>query len=410
MSGTRFGQRLPRQGGAAGSNVRQSSLRESNLALVARTVYAAERPLSRAGVAVATSMTRSTVSRLVDDLVGGGVLAELAVPTVTGPGRPAIPLAPGRGLAALGLQVNATYLAIRVVDLRGEVVAEGTEEDDFVGSEPAATLVRLGRLSRETLADVPGDVRVVGAALALPGIVSAASGQLLQAPNLGWSEVRPADHLEEAATAGLPLRVGNEATFAARTAAEVAPGRPGRLADFIYVSGEIGIGGAAVLDGQVMTGRHGWAGELGHVCVDPSGPACRCGSTGCLETYAGRRAILAAAGLPLDTSPGVLAERAQSGDAAVLAAVEGAARALGVALAGVVNVLDIPAIVLGGHLGQIAVLLRPELERQLRQRVLSARWAAPTIETTDADSAPGARGAALLGLSAVLDHPACWLG
>ncbi|NUR16960.1 MAG: MarR family transcriptional regulator, partial [Dermatophilaceae bacterium] len=88
------------------AGARQSSLRESNLALVARTVCASSTPVSRAGVAARTAMTRSTVSRLVDDLVAAGVLAEIEPSSVTGPGRPATPLAPGTALAALGLQVN----------------------------------------------------------------------------------------------------------------------------------------------------------------------------------------------------------------------------------------------------------------------------------------------------------------
>jgi predicted NBD/HSP70 family sugar kinase len=203
--------------------------------------------------------------------------------------------------------------------------------------------------------------------------------------------------------------MGNEADLAARTVAETAPGRPGGLSDFIYLSGEIGIGGAVVVAGQVMTGRHGWAGEIGHVTVHPGGPACPCGSTGCLERYAGKHAILAAAGLPVDASPAQLADRARSGDAAARSALEGAAWALGVALAGVINVLDIPAVVLGGHLGQVADLLRPDLERTLGARALSARWVQPTIVAADADPAPGATGAALLELSTVLAHPARWV-
>ena len=99
----------------------------------------------------------------------------------------------------------------------------------------------------------------------------------------------------------------------------------------------------------------------------------------------------------------------RAGDPRASDAVARAARALGVALAGVVNVLDIPAIVLGGHLGQIAELVRPDLERELTTRALSARWVAPTISTGSNDPAPGATGAALQVLSGVLADPARWL-
>jgi len=391
------------------ANLRQASLRHANLALVARTVLAADSPPSRADVAVVTSLTRSTVSRLVDELVAAGVLDELQPTTVTGRGRPATPLVAGAGLAALGLQVDAGFIAARVVDLRGRVVADRVVADSFVGSDPRATLARLTLLGSEVLAQVPAGTRLVGAGLALPGVVSARAAHLLLAPNLGWSDLYPAAALDPGAMAGLVPRIGNEADLAARTVAESVPGRPSDLSDFVYLSGEIGIGGAVVVDGRGMAGRHGWAGEIGHVTVDPDGPTCPCGSTGCLERYAGKEAILTSAGLAPSSAPADLVRAARSGDARAQDAVGRAAWALGVALAGVINVLDIPAVVLGGHLGQIADLLRPDLERHLRRRTLSARWVTPTIVAAEADPAPGATGAAMLELSTVLAHPAPWL-
>ena len=154
--------------------------------------------------------------------------------------------------------------------------------------------------------------------------------------------------------------IGNEADLAAATVSLERPGRPGPVTDFVYLSGEIGIGGAVVFDGRPLPGRHGWAGELGHVTVDPSGPACLCGSTGCLELYAGKRALLEAAPVSrCDALPAALEERVRAGDETAGAAVERAAWALGVALSTVLNVVDVPVIVLGGHLRELADLLAP---------------------------------------------------
>jgi predicted NBD/HSP70 family sugar kinase len=386
---------------------RQSTLRSSNLALVLRTVCA-EGPLSRADVAVRTGTTRATAARLVDELVAGRLLDEGERPAPPRRGRPATPLLPGARVGALGLQVDAGLLAARVLDLRGRVVAERVEEDDLVGSDPVDTLARLGVLAAGLLAGMPAGLRPVGAGLALPGLVDVAAGALLRAPNLGWSDVPAADLL----TAHLPTELrpvlGNEADLAARTVAETAPGRPGPLRDFLYLSGQIGIGGAAVLGGRVVTGSAGWAGEVGHVCVDPAGPACRCGSTGCLEQYAGRHALLTAAGLPLDTPPVDVVARAEDPD--VRRALDAAADALGIALAGVVNVLDLPAVVLGGHLAALAEPLRPRLEELLGRRVLSARWRRPVVEAIPGLPAAGATGAALRALGDVLADPVAWLG
>ncbi|SDN68824.1 ROK family transcriptional regulator [Geodermatophilus sp. DSM 45219] len=386
------------------SAARQSTLRSSNLALVLRTVCAGG-PLSRADVAVRTGTTRATAARLVDDLVAGRLLDEGERLTPPRRGRPATPLLPGARVGALGLQVDAGLLAARVLDLRGRVVAEHVEDDDLVGSDPARTLARLGALTADLVAGLPAGLRLAGAGLALPGLVD--GDLLLRAPNLGWTDVPAPDLLAAQLPGGLRPVVGNEADLAARTVADTAPGRPGPLRDFLYLSGQIGIGGAAVLGGRVLTGSAGWAGEVGHVCVDPDGPACRCGSTGCLEQYAGRHALLAAAGLPLDTPPAEVVARA--GELPVRRALDAAADALGVALAGVVNVLDLPVVVLGGHLAALADVLRPGLEELLGRRVLSARWRRPTVLAVTGPPAAGATGAALQALDAVVADPVAWL-
>ncbi len=392
-----------------GAHPRRPSLRDGNLAAVLGAVVRAPEPPSRARVAVATGLTRSTVSRLVDELLACGLLDELEPVSAPGRGRPGTPLAPGGDVAALGLQVNPGYLAVRAVDLRGRVIAERYVDRDLAGSNPRATLTDLAHVADGLRQSLPLELRLVGCGLALPGIVSVAEGQVLSAPNLGWADVAVAELLDATSLADLPLRVGNEADLAARTVVERTPGGTGRLTDFVYVSGEVGIGGAAVVDSRVFPGRRGWAGEIGHVTVDPDGPTCRCGSTGCLELYAGRRAMLRAAGLPPGAAVVELLELVRAGDPTAVAALNRAVTALGVALSSTVNVLDIPTIVLGGHLAEAAEAVREPLVRELARRVLSARWQAPTVEVAEEGAAPGATGAAYLVLDRLIERPAAWL-
>jgi predicted NBD/HSP70 family sugar kinase len=389
--------------------VRQSTLRRANLALVARTVCASATPMSRAAVATATAMTRSTVSRLADDLVAGGVLDELDPPVAVGPGRPAVPMRPGSSIVALGLEANVDRLVARVYDLGGTLVAERIEYADLAGSDHVPVLARLSELSVEVLAECPPGARLAGAGLALPGVVTTEEDHLVVAPNLGWTDLHPADHLQRAGLRGTVLRVGNDANLSAHAVAEPLPGRPGPLTDFVYVSGDTGIGGAAVVHGRLVTGRHGWAGEIGHMCVDPTGPRCRCGAVGCLEQFAGSRAMLAAAGLPASGTAQDLERAARAGDPRALSALESASRALGLAMSAVVNVLDIPDVVLGGHLAVLADHLRPGMVTELRDRVVSARWAPPTVHRADVGVAPGATGAAFVELDRVLADPSRWV-
>ena len=381
----------------------QSSLREVNLGVVLRSVCAAPEPLSRAGVAATTGLTRSTVSRLADELVAGGLLEEGEAALGT-PGRPAKPLRPSTRVCAVGLQVNAAHVAARLIDLRGEVVAESRSEPDLVGSDPIGALSLLADHLGTVLAATPQGGRVVGAGLALPGVVDGTGERLLLAPNLGWRDVAPWAGLREQLPE-VPLSLGNEANLAAHAFTQPAPGRSGRSSHFLYVSGEIGIGGAVVTDSRVQTGRHGFAGEIGHMPFRPGDDPCPCGSDGCLERYAGRLAMTRRAGLPPSTTLAELDRLAEAGHEPSREAVDLAAEALGVVLAGAVNLLDVPMIVLGGEIGDLADRIAPRVQARLRARVMAADWM-PLEVVRDADDVAGASGGALLHLARVVSDPA----
>jgi predicted NBD/HSP70 family sugar kinase len=169
------------------------------------------------------------------------------------------------------------------------------------------------------------------------------------------------------------------------------------------------VGGALVLDGELLRGAQGFAGEIGHVVVDTEGPLCRCGSRGCLEQYAGQSALLRGAGI--DENAGVLGvreleRRAGHGDARAVAAVEQAGRTLGLVLSGAVNLLDPEAVVLGGIYRGLMPWLSPAADQELTARVVSGLWQ-PGSGRLRASSSAGdaARGAATLVVRAVLADP-----
>ncbi|CAM3411745.1 ROK family transcriptional regulator [Occultella aeris] len=389
-------------GGRGGGAVRQETLREHNLSLIARTVVSAPTPPSRADVATATGLTRATVSRLVTELIEGGLVAEDAPLTAGLAGRPAIPLRPAPGtVGALGLEVNIDYLGARVLDLSGTVLGEATRERDLRGSDPAQVLAELGALGAEAVTTA-GGTRLAGTGLALPGLLR--GGVLLRAPNLGWTDVTPADLLG-APIPGGRLHLGNEARFAA--GAELAAGSGGD--SFLYLSGSVGIGAAIVHGGEFFAGEHGWSGELGHVCVDPTGPACRCGATGCLETYAGTAALLSRAGLAEDARTPDLIAALSAGDPDARAAVDAAARALGTAVGAFINLVDVSEVVLGNTFAPLTEHLRPELERELALRVLAAPWAPAQVRASVAGDRPALTGAARAALATVIEDPSAWL-
>jgi predicted NBD/HSP70 family sugar kinase len=389
---------------------RQHTLRERNLELVARAVYEVPEPLSRAGVAAATGLARATVSTLVDQLVAAGLVREL--PAVTGgrAGRPAVPLVPApRSVVGLGLEVNVDYLGARVLDLTGEVVSEQVVPGALHDSDPTVVLRRLGALAREVSDGVEASgMTVAGARLALPGLVDPRTGLLEVAPNLGWSSLDPVPLL---GLGDLDVRIANEAKLAAL--AELAGGSDVAAPDsFIFVSGDVGIGAAIVVDRELFLGERGWNGEIGHVVVDPAGPRCSCGAFGCLEQYAGKEAMMRAAGLPPDSPLSALVTRlteaGTAGPADGRAALP-AGRALGSALADFVNLLDVSTLVLGGAYTELLPWLRADVEEVLADRVLSAPFVDLDVRAAQAGPQAALTGGARAVLQAVLADPAAWV-
>lgn len=380
----------------------QASVRSANLALVLREVTRGRGTVSRADIAGKLGMTRSTVSRLVDDLVAGHLVREgEAVGGVRG--RPAVPLAiSSRQVAGLGLEVNLDRIVATVVDLSGTLLAVQEESIDALelGFEP--TMARLRQLAALVVDVVPAGARLSGAALAIPGLVAKDASTVVRAPNLGWEGLDPTSLWDwEVDGAPLALRVCNDVDCSARTLLHDSPS-----ASFLYLTGEVGIGSAVSLGGELLTGSHGWASELGHMCVRQGGAVCGCGADGCLETVVGSRALTAAGGQP--DLPALCAALA-SGDKRAIAAVDEAADALGIAIGGALNLLDLTTVNLGGHLGALLPWLQPRLSRELGRRVL---WAGHSdIDVAVVTEAPlrAAMGAALTALDPVFTDPAAWV-
>ncbi|WP_329091491.1 ROK family transcriptional regulator [Actinomadura citrea] len=398
---------------SANAPVRHATMRERNLAVVLEHV-ARHQPVTRARLAELTGFTKTTVSNLVSLLEGAGLVRDGAPVHEGERGRPGVGVSVhGDGAAGLGLEVNVDYLAACVLDLAKQVRYRHVVSSDNRGREPGAVLAALSALAGEAVAAVAGQgLTVAGAAVALPGLLDRENGVVRHAPNLGWTDV-PVTGAPGLATA-LPAEYDNEANLAAL--GELWFGDGARFGDFVHVSGEIGIGAGIVVDGRVFRGAHGFAGELGHLVADPSGPACSCGGRGCLEQIAGQEAMLRAAGLPVtrpaagpEGSVSRLVERLGAGDAAALDAVARAGRALGGALASAVNLIDPDTIVLGGVFSPLAAWIRPPLEGVLAEGPGSLRRGVPPVEVSGLAEGAAVLGAAGLVVDRVIADPALLL-
>ncbi|WP_327294206.1 MULTISPECIES: ROK family protein [unclassified Streptomyces] len=398
-----------------GPKADKDTVRRHNLSLVLRAVRE-QGEATRAGVATRVGLTRAAVSSLVEQLLESGFLAESGKTFSGQAGRPGTVLRPARtGVAGVGVEINVDYVSVCVVDLAGTGRVRLTEHLDNRGTPPAGVLARAARVAARALESArEQDLRPVGVQLALPGLVS--GGTVRQAPNLGWNSVAAEGVFAQALSAlrpdsrPLPVSSENEANLAAL--AELWFGGLGTIRSFLYLTGEIGVGGALVLDGELLRGAHGFAGEIGHVVVDPAGPECRCGSRGCLEQYAGQSALLWAAGIDESAGPLGVAElerRAHSGDERTVAAISEAGVALGRVLSGAVNLFDPDAVVLGGIYRGLMPWLAPGADRELTGRVISGLWARGSGRLRASSvSGDAARGAAALIVQEVLADPVAY--
>jgi predicted NBD/HSP70 family sugar kinase len=383
---------------------RQERLRALNLELVFRHVLAADAPVSRTELAAATGLTRPTITRIVEELLAGRLVTETGATPDGRAGRPRMGLTVSRsGPAGLGLDIRSDGLAACVVDLTGAV--RHLAFAPFTDTEAPAVLERLGRMATEAAEAAAAEgLTVVTATLAVPGPTD--DGVVRTAPSLGWRDVDAgamlADHLRHL---DVTTNVDNEANLAAR--GELHRATPDH---FLYVSGGLDIGAGIILDRRPLRGSHGWGGELGHLTVDPDGKPCRCGSRGCLQTYASLAAILAGDALPAGlTADAALLTWADAGRPETLAALDTAATALGIAIANVLNLLDIDTVLLGGSYALVSSWLITGVEAEINQRVLSSRWAPITVRPATLGPDAAAIGAAMAVIDRIRRDPTDWL-
>jgi glucokinase len=309
---------------------------------------------------------------------------------------------------SIGVDVGGTKTAALLVTADGNVEARTVLPTP--AADQAATLATIEAAVDEVLVE---GVSAIGVGAA--GLVDVRTGVLLSSPNLAWRDVPLLDRL--AGTFRLPVTVDNDATAAAWAEARLGASRGSR--DSLFVGVGTGIGGGIVMDGRLLRGAHGFAGEIGHVIVDPMGPACGCGNRGCWEQVAsglaiarsGRRAVTEhptsqiarlAEGYPERVTGELVARAAREGDEVAIAILSEVGQRLGEGMAGLVNILDPEVVVVGGGAADSGDLLLDPARDAYRAAVEGRdhRPAVPIIPAQQGNDA-GAIGAALLALEAV---------
>jgi predicted NBD/HSP70 family sugar kinase len=368
--------------------------------------------MSRSQLVEHTGLTRSAIRGLIGELVTGGLLLETRNEPAGAPGRPSPLVHPDPdGAAVIALEINVDSLAAAYVGLGGTVEKLVRVDRPRAHVTVDEIVADLAELARPILRSASRNGSLVGIGVAVAGIVRRSDGLVRLAPNLGWKDVPLGHRLAAAIGSDVPMAIANDADLGGL--AEHRRGAAVGEANVIYVSGEVGVGGNMTVDGRPLIGAAGYAGEIGHMIVNPAGAPCACGSFGCWETEIGERAMLVGAGRRANGGRAAVDEliaAAVAGEPAAGASVARVGEWLGLGLATLVNVFNPTLVVLGGVLGRIHPLVAEELDSTVDRRTLPA--AGQLVRVT-----PGALGvnapiigAAELAFEPMLADPAWRLG
>jgi len=307
----------------------------------------------------------------------------------------------------VGVDLGGTNIRAAVFDEGMEVL--GRFEMPTLAQEAADDVIgRIAACVREALdrsSVGAGDIGGVGVGAA--GLTDWRTGVVVLASNLGWKNVPLKERLQQQLD-GLRVEVDKDTNAAALAEARLGAGR--EFKHFLYVTAGTGIGGGLILGGALYRGATGGAGDIGHVVVDPDGPPCGCGGHGCVEVFSSgagmvdrAREMLSGGAQAASSSMTVegltteaIFESANQGDAVAAEVVETAGRALGLALAGYVNLNNPEAIVLGGGVARAGKVYTDPVERELRRRALPALGEVVRLVPPALGDDVGVAGAALL--------------
>jgi len=269
-----------------------------------------------------------------------------------------------------GLDVGGSKTLAVLADARGQVLTSIRRAAGHRGPEGLLATVTGALTELAAAAGVPVDA-VAAVGIGVPGLVDPTNGTLRHAVNLGIADgpfdlAGPVGRLVDA-----PVLVGNDTNLAALGAASLF----GDAADIAYLCLGTGVSVGLVVDGQVHPGRHGMAGEIGHLPIDPQGEACECGQRGCLETVISGRAI--ARRWPADRAGGLgptaaLVAAASAGDTKAIAVRDDVCRSIAAAVALVAQSIDPELVILGGGVVEAGRPLLEAVRAALRARADSS--------------------------------------
>jgi predicted NBD/HSP70 family sugar kinase len=360
----------------------QQLLKQMNRMVLVRKLFN-EPDLSRADLAAAVGLTKSTVSLLVKELVDEGWFVESELINTGNLGRRPTPLHIDKNrIAILGAEFGIDKARIVATNLLGEII-ERADVEYLDAADPISCFELVTRELLRMAKRVSARGRnILGLGVGMHGGVDEELGILHNAPNLGWRNIDVSKlikgHFSKTMLANLPLFVQNEADVAAL--AEFEFGNQASIDPLVYLSIGYGVGAGVIVGDKLLTGHRGMAGEIGHTILLAGGPRCSCGRSGCADALIGLGALLNRVNQKKKAvTLEALFAKVESGEPSACHEVEEAGKFLGVLLNNVWVAFDPMRIVLGGPAMQFGgKFLTPTLE-VLNEYALASQLPAPII-------------------------------
>ena len=385
---------------------KHDQVRRNNLSRILRHLHA-NGPASRSDLVGLTGLNRSTVGAIVADLVDAGLVEERPGTTST-VGRPSLVVAPvSTSAVVLSFELRVEKLIGSLIGLGGTVLETREHPHMRAGYGVDIAVEQIVQMSIDLLEQVPEGSAWVGTGVSIPGSVESESGRVRLAPNLGWEDVALGEPLMSAMSKqfGDPpmVTIRNDSDLGAIS--EHLRGAAAGARNMIYISGEIGIGGGVVVDNRLLDGVGGFAGEVGHMVIDPNGPECRCGSHGCWETLIGLDSVIRATGNDPETRQlSEILDGADSDSSSVRQGFETVGRSIGIGISNLVNIFNPEAVVLGGHLRELLPFVEQPVSVMLA-RALPASRSGVRIVPASIEIGSSLMGAAESGFEGLLADP-----
>jgi N-acetylglucosamine repressor len=347
-------------------------------------------PISRAEIAKETGLTPPTVSTIVKELMEQGLVVESTLGSSSGGRKPKMLRIRTEGLFVIGVDAGPETVDCILTTLTGEVI--GTVSCDLQVHTNHEFLVQLSQAVDYLLESYSVKrEHILGIGIAMHGVVDAEAGIGQVAPILKLHNIPIKQEVES--VFGVPVKVENDAR--AMALGESWFGKYDARETIVAVNIGSGIGAGIIIQGRLLHGAAGLAGEFGHMSIDLNGEICACGNRGCLQTFASGPAIAKRAGM---ISGKAVYQAAVSGGPAARNILQETGRILGIGLINLIHLLNPDRIILGGGVMQSARYLLPTLEEEIKARALTGAAANTEILISELGERATALGAVALVL------------